>query len=292
MVISLETDTAEPNYEFDAPDLWPDQTPPGFLPPYDAQVFAPDRLSLKFCVYWWEPPKLERDQVLWLYAPFFIVRPLIDEEQSLFRLYRDLLLRRQHNWDRMTELRVRPDGRLGPYPTDEGTQARVRELNEVDAAIDTEIKEAKKRLCNTYWLQRLSVTPALLRNAGEPHALKHYLLYKNELWSSMHGFTDCEWASIAKCQAKLNYDHPLELEYFLELGNGNLDLGRNNAREPIPEDVRFAVWRRDQGRCAKCSSRDRLEFDHIIPVSRGGSSTARNIELLCESCNRRKGANL
>jgi hypothetical protein len=63
-------------------------------------------------------------------------------------------------------------------------------------------------------------------------------------------------------------------------------------RLAIPQDVKDAVWRRDEGRCARCGSRERLEFDHIIPVSRGGSNTARNIELLCERCNREKGANI
>lgn len=61
-------------------------------------------------------------------------------------------------------------------------------------------------------------------------------------------------------------------------------------REPIPENVRLFVWRRDDGRCVKCGSRERLEFDHIIPVSAGGSNTERNIQLLCEPCNRAKGA--
>ena len=32
-------------------------------------------------------------------------------------------------------------------------------------------------------------------------------------------------------------------------------------------------------------------FDHI-PVSKGGSNTARNLELRCETCNRRKGATI
>lgn len=59
-------------------------------------------------------------------------------------------------------------------------------------------------------------------------------------------------------------------------------------RETIPSAVRREVWRRDEGRCVKCGSRERLEYDHIIPVSRGGSNTARNIEMLCESCNRSK----
>lgn len=63
-------------------------------------------------------------------------------------------------------------------------------------------------------------------------------------------------------------------------------------RTSIPEHVQMFVWQRDQGRCAKCGSQERLEFDHIIPLARGGSNTERNIQLLCELCNRRKGANV
>jgi len=59
-------------------------------------------------------------------------------------------------------------------------------------------------------------------------------------------------------------------------------------RERISEEVRIAVWRRDDGKCAHCGSREKLEYDHIVPVSKGGGNTARNIELLCESCNRKK----
>lgn len=60
-------------------------------------------------------------------------------------------------------------------------------------------------------------------------------------------------------------------------------------RDPIPDDVRVFVWRRDGQRCVKCGSQERLELDHIIPVAKGGSNTARNIQLLCERCNRAKG---
>ncbi len=65
-----------------------------------------------------------------------------------------------------------------------------------------------------------------------------------------------------------------------------------HTREYIPESVRVFVWRRDGGRCVKCGSQTKLEYDHIIPVSRGGSNTARNIQLLCEKCNREKGASV
>ena len=63
-------------------------------------------------------------------------------------------------------------------------------------------------------------------------------------------------------------------------------------RPRIPEKIRVDVWRRDEGKCVKCGNREKLEYDHIIPISKGGSNTTRNIELLCEKCNRSKGANI
>ena len=59
-------------------------------------------------------------------------------------------------------------------------------------------------------------------------------------------------------------------------------------RQGIPSGVRREVWRRDGGKCARCGAKENLEYDHIIPLSKGGSNTARNIELLCERCNRSK----
>ena len=64
-----------------------------------------------------------------------------------------------------------------------------------------------------------------------------------------------------------------------------------HARETIPDDVKLLVWQRDGGKCVQCGSQANLEYDHVIPVAKGGSNTARNIQLLCESCNRTKGAN-
>ncbi len=56
----------------------------------------------------------------------------------------------------------------------------------------------------------------------------------------------------------------------------------------IPGFVRSNVWDRDGGCCVKCKSSKNIEFDHIIPYSKGGSNTERNIQLLCRSCNRQK----
>ncbi len=70
------------------------------------------------------------------------------------------------------------------------------------------------------------------------------------------------------------------------------DNSNRQSRQAISTKVRQEVWRRDGGACVKCGSRVNLEYDHIVPVSKGGSNTARNIELLCEACNRSKSASI
>jgi hypothetical protein len=63
-------------------------------------------------------------------------------------------------------------------------------------------------------------------------------------------------------------------------------------REPIPKDVRLAVWARDEGRCVECRSDFDIQYDHIIPFSMGGASTVENLQLLCARCNQTKGGRL
>jgi hypothetical protein len=73
---------------------------------------------------------------------------------------------------------------------------------------------------------------------------------------------------------------------------GDVDEPKARQRRAIPQQVKREVWRRDDGRCADCGSNENLEYDHIIPFSRGGADTVRNLQLLCEPCNRRKSANV
>ena len=65
-----------------------------------------------------------------------------------------------------------------------------------------------------------------------------------------------------------------------------------NQRHSIPKNVQDRVWNRDGGKCVECGSNEKLEFDHIIPHSKGGADTYRNIQLLCEPCNRSKSAKI
>jgi len=56
----------------------------------------------------------------------------------------------------------------------------------------------------------------------------------------------------------------------------------------IPHDVRNRVFQRDGGHCVECGAVDYLEYDHIIPHSKGGSNSDANIQLLCRRCNLKK----
>jgi hypothetical protein len=57
----------------------------------------------------------------------------------------------------------------------------------------------------------------------------------------------------------------------------------------IPDDIKRAAWDRDRGRCVRCGAVEYLEFDHVIPHSRGGANSLNNVQILCRKCNLLKG---
>ena len=63
-------------------------------------------------------------------------------------------------------------------------------------------------------------------------------------------------------------------------------------RRPIPRAVRLAVFERDGGRCVECGSSFEIQYDHVIPLALGGAGTVENVQILCATCNRAKGAAL
>lgn len=71
-----------------------------------------------------------------------------------------------------------------------------------------------------------------------------------------------------------------------------LDAEPGRRREPVPREVRRAVFERDGGRCVECDSDFDLQFDHVIPVALGGATTVQNLQLLCAPCNQAKGDSL
>ncbi|MFC6617956.1 HNH endonuclease [Deinococcus radiophilus] len=64
------------------------------------------------------------------------------------------------------------------------------------------------------------------------------------------------------------------------------------ASRSIPQAVKLEVWHRDHGKCVECGDTNYLEFDHVIPHSKGGATSVGNLQLLCRRCNLAKGDRL
>lgn len=63
----------------------------------------------------------------------------------------------------------------------------------------------------------------------------------------------------------------------------------------VPRDIMLKVVRRDGQICQECRNNvpdTEIEFDHIIPVSKGGPVSVDNLRVLCKKCNRKKSNSL
>ena len=61
-------------------------------------------------------------------------------------------------------------------------------------------------------------------------------------------------------------------------------------KTPIPPEIRWLVWERDNFTCQHCGSRKHLAVDHILAESKGGMMVLANLQTLCGRCNSKKGA--
>lgn len=77
------------------------------------------------------------------------------------------------------------------------------------------------------------------------------------------------------------------IPYVLTGDERHLDL------RSFPEDIKLAVWERQNHICPICGKEFDFEFmegDHITPWREGGRTVTENCQMLCRECNRRKGA--
>jgi len=84
----------------------------------------------------------------------------------------------------------------------------------------------------------------------------------------------------------------LEKQCLNELIEEGLLYPEINKRPPMPRELVDAIWRRDEGKCVYCGSSINIHIDHIIPFSKGGSTSFENLQLLCQKCNLRKSDNV
>ena len=122
-----------------------------------------------------------------------------------------------------------------------------------------------------------------------PERVKVYEKIQNGIWT-YNGFFELldAWQESANGRQVFNF----KLRLLEDQGESYKVAGAHQLLEHdrvIPTSVKLAVWKRDKGRCIKCSSHNNLHFDHIIPFSLGGASiVAENIQLLCARHNLQK----
>jgi hypothetical protein len=106
-------------------------------------------------------------------------------------------------------------------------------------------------------------------------------------------FDVAQWEWIAKYDAEdlrcMVFGHACPV-FFVSEGLTETREGRASGRH-ISRDVMLKVVRRDGQVCQICHQPvpdNQVEFDHVIPFSRGGPATPDNLRVACRSCNRKK----
>ena len=111
-----------------------------------------------------------------------------------------------------------------------------------------------------------------------------------------HSESDCSITLALNGRSEMNFefddDSPIAYAIFksaVAMANRTKSRSSSNKRSRhIPDDVKTRVWQNCGGRCVECGSQEYLEFDHIIPHSKGGSNAEANLQILCRNCNLKK----
>lgn len=149
-------------------------------------------------------------------------------------------------------------------------------------------REGKRASVSAAQLTTLRTTPVRVHTSKEK--ARTFWAFRGTIYSTSDLQLDAGDVLALLMEADNRRRLRLEKAHALQAMRQQLDTKAK--REPLSQDVKIFVWQRDLGRCSQCGSQQGLEFDHIIPLAMGGSNTARNLQLLCEVCNRRKGATL
>jgi 5-methylcytosine-specific restriction endonuclease McrA len=172
----------------------------------------------------------------------------------------------------------------------EARAERAAAAQAIPRAVEREEREERER--QAQFERQVARVKAAREKAERERAERERQAEERRLAAEAERLRAEELALIAEARTvEAERKYRLEVEWARRVLAGD-DETLQTRRLAIPKTVRYAVWQRDGARCVECGARKDLEFDHIIPVARGGGNTERNLQLLCASCNRRKGATL
>ena len=96
--------------------------------------------------------------------------------------------------------------------------------------------------------------------------------------------TRCPYCAMGVCRVRSLSKESLEWFY------ARSPIGDPSNRRYIPPRVRKAVLEKYNFTCIYCGSKEKLEIDHIIPLSSKGTNETDNLQVLCKVCNISKSA--
>lgn len=102
------------------------------------------------------------------------------------------------------------------------------------------------------------------------------------------------WAFVDPALVETRLQHWIQVRECVRDACGSytdIRIASKEALKPqIADGRRQRVLKRDGGRCLACGKNDRtLTMHHVIPFSRGGETTTRNLVALCKECNQSIG---
>lgn len=134
-------------------------------------------------------------------------------------------------------------------------------------------------------LAHLDKSPALVLNA-DFRPLSYFPL---SLWSWQDAI---KAVFMDRVTVVSEYDHVVRSPSWAMRLPSVISLKEYVPSERRPAFTRFNVFLRDRFSCQYCGfhgSSEELTFDHVVPRSRGGRTTWRNVTTACSPCNLRKG---
>lgn len=135
-----------------------------------------------------------------------------------------------------------------------------------------------------YVKTRLCVECTHRRSRNHYEKNREYRIEKQKEWLANNPEKAAEWH---KKRKKVHYQNNKEV-YLSYVHKRRAKIAENGGSYTV-SDIQ-TLFSNQKGFCNICNCHlTSFEIDHIVPISKGGSNNPDNLQLLCRSCNRKKG---